>query len=483
MTDLNQQAPKVFISYCWSSTEHQQWVLDLAIKLQESHINVVIDVWDLHPGDDLHVFMESMVLDDSISFVLMICDEAYTLKANARHGGVGKESQIISQEIYSKTSQSKFIPIAVSRNADGTPCLPVYLASRFCFDFSDGASYLAEFDKLLRHIHRRPAVARPPLGPLPDFLKGESSVQAASQANLRTFKLGTMSGNSNAVYLARETTRSLNDDVNRLKPEGNTHEDVWDCIQRSLVLRDALIDLHRTLLQTDQAALSQELAVSFFENFFSNAVSPSSYRTTESEPSRFLAHEFLIHYTALCLAAKQYRNIATVCDEKFQANRGLSHDWVDCFSVDSPLTSIEVDRQASRQAKRISVKADLIKERSGGSASGFLEVQQADVVLSVRSIVLGQEKSYNKPWKPWTAVFCHPLGADPLPYFGKALAMRRYDGFPELFGCGNTSSLWRKFQTELPARGADRWHYNYESIPWADLLAASQLPEYSKSRP
>ncbi|MGX7836073.1 SEFIR domain-containing protein, partial [Campylobacter fetus subsp. venerealis] len=27
--------PKVFISYCWTSDEHEDWVLDLAVRLSE----------------------------------------------------------------------------------------------------------------------------------------------------------------------------------------------------------------------------------------------------------------------------------------------------------------------------------------------------------------------------------------------------------------------------------------------------------------
>ena len=37
-------APKAFISYSWTSPEHQQWVLDLATQLRESGVVVVFDI-------------------------------------------------------------------------------------------------------------------------------------------------------------------------------------------------------------------------------------------------------------------------------------------------------------------------------------------------------------------------------------------------------------------------------------------------------
>jgi len=55
--------PKVFISYSWSSSQHEQWVLDLAERLSNDGIVVVLDKWDIKEGQDKHVFMEQMVND------------------------------------------------------------------------------------------------------------------------------------------------------------------------------------------------------------------------------------------------------------------------------------------------------------------------------------------------------------------------------------------------------------------------------------
>ena len=35
-------APKLFISYSWSSPEHEQWVVDLATELRESGVDVIL---------------------------------------------------------------------------------------------------------------------------------------------------------------------------------------------------------------------------------------------------------------------------------------------------------------------------------------------------------------------------------------------------------------------------------------------------------
>src|SRR5690606_30035551 len=121
---------KVFISYCWSSLKHEDWVLALAQELIGDGVDVVLDKWDLKPGHDKFTFMEQMVQATDIDKVLIILDEMYASKANERSGGVGTETTIISGEVYKSVTQDKFIPIVVVRDDDGEPFLPIYLSGR-----------------------------------------------------------------------------------------------------------------------------------------------------------------------------------------------------------------------------------------------------------------------------------------------------------------------------------------------------------------
>ena len=52
---------KNFISYSWTTTGHEEWVLRLAKRLMLGGIDVILDKWDLKEGHDLYDFMESMV--------------------------------------------------------------------------------------------------------------------------------------------------------------------------------------------------------------------------------------------------------------------------------------------------------------------------------------------------------------------------------------------------------------------------------------
>lgn len=81
--------PAVFISYCWTSEQHREWVARLARQLVAHGVRAILDIWDLGPGQDTYAFMEKAVLDETVTKVLIICDRGYKERADNRTRGVG----------------------------------------------------------------------------------------------------------------------------------------------------------------------------------------------------------------------------------------------------------------------------------------------------------------------------------------------------------------------------------------------------------
>ena len=127
---IENNVPKVFISYSWESKEHSDWVKSLADKLLADGIEAIIDSYDVSPGDRLPKFMESSIRDSD--YVIIICTEEYKRKANNREKGVGYESHIISAELYNNHNDRKFIPII--RQGDFNTALPTYLDGKLAID-------------------------------------------------------------------------------------------------------------------------------------------------------------------------------------------------------------------------------------------------------------------------------------------------------------------------------------------------------------
>ena len=97
MDAASHAAPKVFISYSWTSELHTAWVGDLGERLMNDGVDVILDQWSLEDGHDVNAFMERMVSDSSVKRVIIVSDKLYAAKADDRRGGVGTETQIISK--------------------------------------------------------------------------------------------------------------------------------------------------------------------------------------------------------------------------------------------------------------------------------------------------------------------------------------------------------------------------------------------------
>ncbi len=157
-------APKVFISYSREGTAHEAWVLEFASQLRKNGVDASLDQWDLRPGHDLTLFMESQIRDSD--FVILVCTPTYAEKSNIPRGGVGYEKNIISAELLqSQDLRPKFLPVL--RDGDFSSALPTYLGSKYAIDLRPSQDQVQGIDDLLRAIHAVAPSSKPPLGSSP----------------------------------------------------------------------------------------------------------------------------------------------------------------------------------------------------------------------------------------------------------------------------------------------------------------------------
>ena len=97
--------------------------------------------------------------------VLVLCDQKYCEKANAREGGVGIETAIITPDVYGSHDQEKFIPVIM----EDFDYVPTYLKSRLGIDFREGHRDQG-FEEILRTIFNKPLHVKPPLGKPPEWM-------------------------------------------------------------------------------------------------------------------------------------------------------------------------------------------------------------------------------------------------------------------------------------------------------------------------
>jgi hypothetical protein len=155
---------RVFVSYSREEQSHNEFVMKLAADLRRNGVDASLDEWDLIPGQDMTLFMESQIRDSD--YVVLICTLPYAQKSNIPRGGVGYEKNIISAEMLQASDlRPKFIPIL--REGTFEDALPTYLGSKYVIDFRESRNYQHALEELLRAIHKQPHPQKPPLGRSP----------------------------------------------------------------------------------------------------------------------------------------------------------------------------------------------------------------------------------------------------------------------------------------------------------------------------
>ncbi len=186
----------VFVSYSHDTKEHKAWVAALAQRLVQKGVNVLLDQWDLGPGDDVPKFMEKAVA--ASDRVLMVCTEPYVRKADDGKGGVGYEAMVVTGELVRDLGTNKFIPIV--RQAVNPKCLPRCVSTRFYVDLSDEAQFEENFELLLREIHDVPKLPKPPLGQNPFTPGAFEGTANSAQRDERRLEFANSLATPDAAY-------------------------------------------------------------------------------------------------------------------------------------------------------------------------------------------------------------------------------------------------------------------------------------------
>ncbi|HAV16093.1 MAG TPA: hypothetical protein DCW91_02320 [Acinetobacter nosocomialis] len=241
------RTPKIFISYSWSS---DCLVVPLAERLVSHGVDVVLDKWDLKEGQDKYAFMEQCVNDPDITKVLIICDKKYADKANARTGGVGDETVIISGEVYGQMKQEKFIPVIAECDEEGKPYVPTYIKSRIHINLSDEEKYEEEYEKLLRNVYEKPLYSKPKLGTRPDWIDEENMDFFPLIDLVRQIK-----GSQSEKKQQSCVTKFVEEYVGMLKTyngqSSRNGEQTYKCFVEMKAIRDIFLDFVSALSETE----------------------------------------------------------------------------------------------------------------------------------------------------------------------------------------------------------------------------------------
>lgn len=353
---------KIFISYSWGTKEYQDWVVNLAKRLMNDSVDVVLDKWDLKDGNDVFHFMESMVKSTDIYRVLVLCDKNYKTKADNRDGGVGTETQIITPEIYKDQKQEKFIPLVTERDENKNTYLPIFLSARKYIDFSNEEYFEDSYEELLRNILDAPSIPKPKLGTKPPAYITDSVVNnTATNSILRTIenqlpkypeKVNSYSTRFIDAFMESLPDFQFQSSSSQLEIYG---KEILDNIFSYKILREDFLDflLITTKLEYN---LDVEILINFFEKK-DNIIDQKDTRGSnyyDLENFSFIFQELFLYTIAICLKNKNYNLVEELLYSKFYFIDGYSGKTETKSFTEIYRYTENIERYLQRDFKKIS---------------------------------------------------------------------------------------------------------------------------------
>lgn len=457
--------PKVFISYSWHPEENKIRVQQLARRLMSDGVDVILDVWSLKDGQDKYVFMEKMVTDSDINKVLIICNKDYVEKADSRKGGVGTESTIMSDEIYSKAEQTKFLPVVFEKGNDGMIYKPHFLKSRIHIDMSSDDCYEMGYEQLLRDIFDKPLIKKPALGTMPAFLETEEPILLSTAKEQRFLKVKNEESSSFKDWVERYLEKLIASlGQFKISFRGGNAKDLVDLIEKSIdsmqVVTNDFINFLETVSANEEC--KGEQFVDFFENLLqyyedNNIALPTSDSVSYlvNDNYRFFNYELFLSFASIMLKHQRFDIIRDVVSADFciLSNR-MGREVMPLNYVEFQKYNYTLDRFKKNltNSNLISEAATLLKSKMEGKL--FEEMVEADILLYYLSLVYVKTEEVYDTWYPELSIYNSSFTILP-----KLVSSRYFEKAKVLFGVDDKESFVTLFKGLKDNLQRDGYHH------------------------
>lgn len=429
--------PKVFISYSWSSPEHQEWVLDLAEKLHNDNIDPVIDKWDLREGQSAIDFMESMVVDSTIDKIIMVIDKEYQVKADSRGGGVGTESTILSNVLYGKKSTSNIV--AVIAEPGSKP--PVFYSGRIFIDLSSEETYAENYENLIRWIYGKFKHERPKTeGTTPSFIHEDDS-SAILYTNLEyRFALDAIEKGKPTVQGAvKQFLNKLDAELPKLSIDSLENEK--EGFLSNFSIFSAHLLEYKKLLNTICEYNPDPKLITQFQKFLESLLRHPGHQKHQLSRSLFEAINYLLFLTTITVLLKndEFSQAKVILDEIYEVpsnHPNYHNEKYTTFKIFNPEDSSLIQKVLGKDIY-IEPLAELIKIHADEQIINFNELCETDffVYLKSASKTIYENKEFIM-WWPHLSLYIRSQ-RHPIKIFAKSESPRYFSEICELLGCND----------------------------------------------
>ena len=478
---FDKRPPKVFISYAHGSNEENEWVVTLAHRLQADFgIKVIFDNWDLKPGQDAYQFMEKMVVDPSIDSVIVLCDEKYRDKADGRRrsSGVGTESQIMSQEIYSNVEQTKFIPVIRSLDSEGKAPVPVFVKGRIYIDLSDVTTFEESLETLIRHIWNEPLLQEPEIGKKPSFLTEKKKIFKTQ--HLLKKALSHIENDSRMQHqFTQNTLETIIEEIleEKVDEKRNNYEHfdevITSGIKRLQPLVHAFVGLTNLYSSLDEDRFF-ETYEGFIESLFALTVPRKThYYEKEFDHYRFIRYQIFLCLISLLFKNKRYKLVNDIVCHKYYYEKHSQLIEGEVIELSGNIETLNHDlNKRLHSDRRNSVVADEIKKLSEFKVISFNDIMDSETILLILTSI---DSNLSWPWYPQTLVYRNWRFGN-LPLLLQRMQSRRYlqKLFP-MFGCKNLEEFNERISVAVESSKQDGFSSSFWLPKFHQIIKSAKI--------
>lgn len=439
MENITLEKKNVFISYCHKDVS-EEWIDKLATALGQYGINTIVDIYDLQLGQDLNYFMEQI---KSVDKVLILLGKTYKEKANDREGGVGTETQIISNDVYNDVEQTKFIPIVVNKDDEGNAYLPYYLEARLYTDFSDDNLFAQNIEVIARQIHKLPKRTKPVVVEPPrSLVKQNTNLGALIVKNDLKFEELAL-----ATLQEMENIKCTHDEF-----KSESDEAIIKKIEESKEIRDYF--LKSLCRMIEDGNVETEDVISFLENAYvvADSFGEGTYYENQNDGCRFFLQELVIYIVALLYKKRKFKFICQLIRTTYFPNSTKHFVREGIYLSDFYFYLNSLDCRNSRlKLNRKSIHADLLMQRASikDINISFEDIRFADNLILMLSEWFYKTNDNYIRWYPVTIVYSSYSGDDCLQLRKYLISKSRFYVIEELFGVNNNQSKFIERYNEL----------------------------------
>jgi len=488
MTEEGLSSPKTFISYSWSSPEHEAWVLELSTELEESGVEVILDKWDLREGADKYAFMEKMVTDPSVGKVVVVCDRNYAEKADGRKDGVGTETQIISRELYEQIDpagqQQRFVAVITEKDEKGTPYVPTFLKSRIYIDMADSSLRSESFERLLRWIFDKPLYKRPDRGKPPAHIFVDDKISLGTSSRYRLATEALRQDKASAPGAVRDYFNTFVENLENFRIEcvddGEFDDKVIESIDTFLPYRNEVVDLLSAITRYRPNLEMYEAIHQFFERLLPYRFWPpgrSTWHDWNADNYRFMLNELFLYAVAVLLKNRRFDGVNLLTERAYYFSPTSpdvpDRNMLGFTSFCCHVSSLDYRNQRLK-LNRVSLMADMLRDRAKRTDINFEDISQADFLLFLRDALHPNDKlnAYGN-WYPDTLLFSGHRGL-PFELFARGQSSKYFEELKVALGISGKDQLSRVVD-DIKTGARDLPRFRFGRVNAANLIGLDQI--------